>query len=188
MSQNAKILLGVGVAIVVLLALCLGGTLLAGSGLARVLQRGMDIQPEDAAVTAGRIADFDLPPGFAPGAASEVAGLRTATYEGDDGQSAIVLIQAPVLSNLSAEAMRRSLPLNMEGWDARSTAVGSHTVTINGAPVEVTVSEAEDEQGDRYRVASAVADLPTGATMILYERPLAAWDDEEMLAFFESIR
>ncbi len=188
MSHNAKILLGVGIAIVVLLALCLGGTLLAGSGLARVLLRGMDIQPEDVAVTAGHIADFDLPAGFQPGAASEVAGFRTAAFEGDGGQGAILLIQAPVLANLSAEEVRKNLPLNMEGWDQRSTALEAHTVTIHGAPVEVTVSEAENEAGERYRVASAVADLPTGATMILYERPFANWDDGEMLDFFASIR
>lgn len=188
MSYNAKVLLGVGLAIIVLLALCLGGTLLAGSGLAVALLRGMDIQPEEVAVTAGHIADFDLPPGFRPGASSEVAGFRTATFEGGDGQSTIVLIQAPALGNLSAEEIRAGLPLNMEGWDARSTAVAAHTVTIHGAPVEVTVSEAENEAGERYRVASAVADLPTGATLILYERPLAAWDDAVMVRFFESIR
>lgn len=188
MSYNAKVLLGVGVAIVVLLAFCLGGTLLAGSGLVRVLLRGLDIQPQEVAATAGHIADFDLPPGFGPGAASEVAGFRTATYEGDDGQGTIVLVQAPALGNLSAEEVRKSLPLNQEGWEERSTAVESHTVTVNGAPVEVTVSEAQDDAGERYRVASAVADLPTGATLILYQRPLEKWDDAEMLRFYASLR
>lgn len=188
MSYNAKVLLGVGGAIVLLLALCLGGTLLAGSGLARMLVRGMDVQPQDVDTIAAKVATFDLPAGFGPGAASEVAGLRTATFSSADGHSNITLVQAPGLGHLSAEEIRQTLPLNMEGWDQRSTAVGAHTVTIHGAPVEVTVNEAEDEAGQRYRVASAVADLPSGATMILYERPLEQWDDGEMIAFYESIR
>jgi hypothetical protein len=188
MSRNTKILLGVVAGILVVGLLCMGAALLTGGALVGGLLSFVGLSEERVASTAAEIAQFDLPAGFHSGVSTQIGEMRTVTYEGDDGHSNITIVQMPGWDSADLKKIREGLNLDVEGWSTEVPEVEKRTLTVAGAPVEVSIGEGMNSDDQPYRVATAVADLPSGTTVIVFERPTANWDDAERVAFFESIR
>lgn len=188
MSRNTKILLGVVAGIIILGLLCMGAAVLTGGALLGGLLSTVGLSPQQVELTAGEIAQFDLPAGFHAGASTDIAGVRTVTYEGDDGHSNITLVQMPGWDGADLARIRESLNLDIQGWSPDVPEVERRTVTVNGAPVEVVIGAGVNNDDQPFRVATAVASLPSGTTVIVFERPTASWDDAETVRFFESLR
>lgn len=186
MSRNTKILLGVVAGIVVVGLLCMAVTLLAGGALVGGLLSYVGLSPQRVEMTAAEIAQFDLPAGFRSGVSTDVAGVRVVTYEGDDGHSNITVVQMPGWESADLAQIREQL--NIEGWSQETAQVEQRTLTIGGAPAVVSIGEGVNNEGQPFRAAAAVVDLSSGTTVIVFERPLASWDDAEMVRFFESFR
>lgn len=192
MSRNSKIIIAV---IAGLFLLCACGAvatfgLLGATGVA--IGRAVEPSPVKVSVAAGRIADFDLPSGYRPDVAIDVAGYTFVSYAPGDGHSHIMLIQAPPSVSIDQTALdhyaqQAGVRRNYE-QHVQVGVVGQTQATIRGQAVTLTIGEGTNSDGQAYRTMTGIFQGKGGPALISVESPISSWDQATVDAFIASIR
>lgn len=192
MSKGTKIALGI-VAGLVLLCICIGiggfiGLYYVGD---QVTQSVVD-NPEDVAVIADGIADYDLPPGYSEAFGMSLFGFDMVALTGADDRQMIMLMQFPQALGLDQAAMEQQMQESMQQQTGRQNldleVVDEVTTTIRDETVTLTIREGTDESGEGLRQLTGIFPGKDGTVLLMVMGPLQNWDQAGVDAFIASIR
>ena len=189
MSRNAKIVFGVGAA---LLLVCVCGAIITFNTLGVTIGRLVQSDPAQVAVAANRIADFQLPSGYKSEVAIDFGGYLFVSYTPGDGHSHIMLVQAPASAKVDQATLERYIEqaAQTRGYDryTRTQVVGQQQVTVRGQTITLVLSEGTNSSGQPYRTLTGVFQGKGGPALLSVEAPLSQWNQAEVDAFLASIR
>jgi hypothetical protein len=159
----------------------------AGSAAAGLLKSN----PEEVVRVGGEIAEYDLPEGFPEVFSAQLAGYEMIGYTGSDGHSHIYFFQLPAgvtvdVSNMGGE-LQKTFP-DGAGTNQDVRVVDSQPGTIAGQEVTLVLSEGMNKDGKPFRELSAAFQGKGGQALVVFSRPTAAWDQDEVDRFLASIR
>jgi hypothetical protein len=190
-KKNTTLII-VGVIVGICLILVLSTVLLFGA-LGRMVTRSMD--PAVAVETAHKIADYDLPPGYA-----EQMSMSLPTYAfvaivstSDPTSPMIMLAQFSQGANMTTEDMQRQLSQAYNNQPSGSPIGQMHvvetlTMTIRGSESDVVISEGSMEGGLVYRQLVALFPGKSGQAMLMIQGMTDSWDEQAIDDFIASIR
>jgi hypothetical protein len=191
-KKNNKTLIIVGVIVGICLVLVLAAVLAVGA-VGRLVSRAMSTDPTVVAETAQKIADFDLPPGYA-----EQMAINVSTYQivmiapVDNSGSPVIMLEQFANSNLSPEEMERQLNQvnNQPGISSvgQFHVVETRTMTIRGYDAQVVTSEASFQNNLVMRRLTAVFPGRAGQVMLMIQGVTDSWDEQVIDDFIKSIR
>jgi hypothetical protein len=200
MTKNTKIVLGI-IGGVLLLCICcgVGGFLLLGSAGRFVGDRMIIEEPEEVALKAREIVEYDLPPGFKEqGMADILIGkflfIGEVDQNGLKSASGLVIAFFELPSNLDMDPEELHLRMELEwrekfrtqGWDLDK--VSESPITVRGQDTELMLYEGFDENGDAVRQAVTTFDGKNGFIMLVIAGKIKDWDEAEIDHFINSIR
>jgi hypothetical protein len=192
MSRNAKIIIGVVGALVLVCVLGAIATFAIVGSLGFAVARTVETNPAQVSVAANHIADFDLPSGYQPEASIDFGGYVFVSYAPRDGHSHIMFVQAPASANLDQAALEQYVQqaAQTRGYNrqTRTQVVGQRQATICGQAVTLVVQEGTNSDGAANRSLSGVFRGKGGPTLVSVESPISRWNQEEVDAFLASIR
>jgi hypothetical protein len=138
---------------------------------------------------ASKIADFDLPAGYAPEFSAEISGYTLAAYKGTAGPSHLFLIQSEhEADGAELERMLTKLAPGSSDPNTRMTVIKNSTATVRGQEVAVIVSEGLNHENVTYRQATVGFQGKGGPAMLVFSESLDLWDQETLDAFLQSIQ
>lgn len=194
-TQGMKILLiilGVAVGLSVICAvISLASITLLGAvvGSAAVLSTEKD--PAAVGAIAADIADFTPPPGYQSQYGMQLWGFSLVAYDPGDGHSHLILMQVPERFGLDRTALeqqmrRMSRPQDRYGQN-EPQIVDQKQVQIRGQEVTLLTGEGVNHDGQPYREVSAIFQGKGGPALVVFETPVASWDQATVDAFLASI-
>jgi len=193
MSQATKIWLGVGVVVALCLCAALVSFLVLREAGSRVAE-SFKTDPTSMAEVGGRIAEFDVPPGYHLLMAMSILNYDTVMLAPTQSSSSgmiIMMMQFPGVASADPaqmeEQMRRAMEQQGRQPSSGMTVVEQRTETIRGDEVTVTVSESRT-QGASQRQWLTIFQGNGGPTMLMIQGPTTDWDDELIENFIKSIR
>jgi hypothetical protein len=193
MSRNTKIILAVFGGVVFFLLLCAGTVVVSLSGSAwQSASQAMTFNAQDIRGSAAEIAQFELPHDYSPDYAFAIGGFRVVSFDPGDNHSHLMLVQSPTWLHLDQaqfeQQLRREHGDRLK-WSERDEAkvVDHRTLRVQGQPVEFTIGEGVNSEGESYRTMAGVWDGPEGQVLIYIEEPLSRWNQAEIDAFVASI-
>lgn len=193
MANTTKRLLAIAAGALLVLALCMGVAIWSIGGLALTgLAQAVEFDADQVMMEASKIAAFQLPAGYAPDYSFSGAGFTLVAYDPGDNHSHLMFVQAPTWLHLDQaqfeKQLRRNFGDKMEWGQNDEVAIVDHrTLRVGGKPVEFTIGEGVNGDGDRYRSMAGVWDNPNGQVLIYIEEPLARWNQAEIDAFVATI-
>jgi hypothetical protein len=136
-----------------------------------------------------QMADFDLPSGYRPDYAVEFMGFTLVAYHPDDGQSHLMLLQAPPGVHIDQQELESQIAnASQEQHPTRMTTLSTEKRLIRGGEATLVISEGVSGDGDRYRQCSLMFEGLTGTALILLSEPANRWDTTRMNTLIASIR
>lgn len=138
---------------------------------------------------ASKIADFDLPTGYAPEFSAEMLGYTLAGYKGASGPSHLYFIQSE--NEADGEELERMLTQLAPGSsdpNTRMTVIENRTATVRGQEVAVVVSEGTNSDNVAYRQVTVGFQGKGGPAMLVLSESVELWDQETIDAFLQSIQ
>jgi hypothetical protein len=194
MHRKATLVL---LSLVLVLVVLLGLGVAATVALGRTTQLGFarTIVVEDAAVNriAGQIVHFDLPEGYTPEFGVRGMGFAMASYTPGDNLSHLMFIQIPTwlpmdeaaiirqARDSQARAQQEDAELDLTIIEQREINLGDHTVFY-------AISEGTNDEGVAFRSLQVFYPTRTGKIALLFEEPIARWDDARVHALLASLR
>jgi hypothetical protein len=191
MSESRKLL--IGFAVVGVICCCLAGIALWGmSRIGNQVQNIADSDPTAIAQIQGKIAEFDIPPGYQPAAFSMlIYDTVVLNPTVPDGRPTIILMQYNTIGNVSREQMEQSLRQAAEQQSSQPglsmQVVDSFETVIRGETATVTVSEGGTE-GFTLRQWMTLFDSNNGLVILLAQGAVETWDDRMLEEFIASIK
>ncbi len=190
MTRNTKILIAV---LAGLLLLCACGSIGVVALSGWFISRTATTQPTSVADISSEIAEFQLPAGFVPDYAVNVAGIRLVAYRPQTGSGHIMLAQIPQGISIDAakleEEIRSTARSRGYTWfDQDMRVVGQEQVTIRGQETILTTAEGMSHSSGDFRQVTASFRGNTGPAWVMIIRPISEWDQAEVDAFLASIR
>lgn len=194
-NNNKWIWIGLGAA--TLFCLCaVGAAVLVFMRLGQQVREGMKTEPEDAAVAAHAIADYDLPEGYQERMAMDVM-FYTMVFIGPDTSNStfedkpvIMLAQFGAMGD--PEQMQEQIRRSMEQQSGRRgmtmTLVEVQNMTIRGEEVEVFIYEGTDSRNFTMRQLVTTFPGKDGTAMLMIMGDALSWDQDEIDTFIKSIR
>ncbi len=192
MSREVKIVLGLGVAVVLLCGIACVSMYLIGM---YTLPKVITSDQEQAAKIGHEIADYTLPPGYYELVAMNVLGAKWVVIGQDNSDALVImLMQFPAGSNMSQEEMEqqmtRSLAQQNQGTAADFEIVGTEKVTIRGQQVTLTTREGQSSSDPDINLRQVVGVLPgpDNIVMLMAMGMVKEWDETAFDSFLASIR
>jgi hypothetical protein len=138
---------------------------------------------------ASKIADFDLPEGYAPEFSAEMLGYTLAAYKGASGPSHLYFIQSEnEADGKELERMLTQLAPGASDPNTRLTVIENRTMTIRGQEVAMILSEGTNSENVAYRQVTVGFQGKGGPAMLVFSESLDLWDQETLDAFLQSIQ
>lgn len=198
MNKTLKIILII-IAIMVVSCCCVS-TVLAVTGVVSMgsIMKNIDAntteKPEDVAVIASGIADFDLPAGFGNPYGMNIFNISSVGYFSQDNKTHILLTELPKNLNLNVEEIMQSLQeksgkgqVTVNG--GQFTSVEDRPVTIRGQQSTLIIKDGVSSEGDKVRVGTVSFDSKQGNQAILMiSGPADSWDDTMVNALIASFK
>lgn len=139
--------------------------------------------------TASKIADFELPAGYASEFSIEVSGYMLASFRGEDGPSHLYLIQSEKQSDgEELEQMLAQLAPGSSDPNTRLTVIENHTATVRGQEVAVVTSEGVNSENVTYRQLTVGFQGKGGPALLVFTESAEQWNQEMVDAFLQSIQ
>ena len=139
--------------------------------------------------TAAKIADFDLPVGYAPEFSVEMSGYTVASYRGESRPSHLYLIQSE--KETDGEELARMLTQLAPGSsdpNTRMTVIENRTATVRDQEVAVLVSEGLNSDNGSYRQVTVGFQGKGGPALLVFSESAERWNQEAVDAFLASIQ
>ena len=192
MTKGTKIALGI-VAALVLICICVGiGGFIGLYFVGDQVTQSVAEQPEEVAVIADGIADYDLPPGFSESFGMSLFGFDMVAFSGSDEQQVILMMQFPRAAGLNQAQMEQQMEQSMQQQMGRQNfnleVVDEITTTIRDETVTLTVREGTDDQGQGLRQLTGVFPGKDGTVLLMIMGSQQNWDQAGIDAFIASIR
>lgn len=191
MNTTVKIILALvaGALLTCLAAGVAGVYLFRSAGLAAA--ELVKTNPEKVVRVGSEIAEYNLPEGFPESFSVQLAGYEMIGYTGSDGHSHIYFFQLPAgvtvdVSNMGSE-LQKIFPEGA-GTNKDVRVVDSLPGTIAGQDVTMIISEGTNHDGKTFREVSAAFQGKGGQAVVVFSRPISAWDQDEVDRFLGSIR
>ena len=138
---------------------------------------------------AAKIADFELPEGYAPEFSAEMLGYTLAAYKGEGGPSHLYLIQSEnEADGKELERMLTQLAPGASDPNTRLTVIENRTTTVRGQEVTLVVSEGTNSENVAYRQVTAGFQGKGGPAMLVLSQSVELWNQESVDAFLQSIQ
>ncbi len=192
MSRNAKIILGIAAAGLLLCACGAIATFGALGSFGYALLRANEPGPAQVGSVASRIADFQVPAGYQPEAVAELAGILLVSYAPGDGHSHIMFVQAPASLPVDQATLEQyaqeAAPKRGYDRNTRSKIVGQKQATIRGQAVTLVIGEGTNSEGQAYRTLTGVFQGKGGPALVSVEQPVSRWNQSTVDEFIASIR
>ncbi len=182
------------IAFVVIILLCccmIGGTYISGRIVTERMGNMIEGEPTSLAEMRGRIAEFDVPPGY------QVSAVPMVVYDmlligSDDAYSpTITMLQYSTMSLDSQEEIEKSLRQVAEGQSSQPgiqmQVVKSFETVIRGETVEVVVSEGNIENLVMRQWITAFTGN-NGPVLLMIQGSVNGWDQDLLMDFIRSIR
>lgn len=191
MNSTIKLILGLtaGAFMLCLCAAVSGLFLLRSTG--SVLGRALQTDADQVVEVSASIAEYNLPSGFGEAYTTQLAGFSLVSYTGDDGHSHIYFFQLPAGVHMDPDEIERRLQETAgdqdRNWDVSSEVVDQVPATICSQEVTLVISEGVNHDGQSYRQVSGMFQGKGGQALVVFERPVASWDQAEVDAFIASI-
>lgn len=141
------------------------------------------------AQAANRIADFDLPAGYAPEFTASLMGYTVTSFRPDDGSSHLYLIQSE--KEADGEKLAQMLEQLVPGSSdpqTRMTVIETRPIRVRGQEVTMVISEGINSDGETYRQVTVAFEGKGGPALLALSEPLTRWDQETVDAFLASIQ
>jgi len=189
-SRNAKILI---VVLAGMLLLCACGSITAAIVGGWLISRTATTQPASIGDIGSEIADFQLPAGFVPDYAVNMAGIRLVAYRPRSGSGHIMLAQVPEGISVDAakleEEIRSAARSRGYTWfDEKMQVVAEEQVTIRGQETTLITAEGMSRSSGAFRQVTASFHGKAGPAWVMVIRPVSEWDQAQVDAFLASIR
>jgi hypothetical protein len=138
---------------------------------------------------AAKIADFDLPAGYAPEFSAEMLGYTLAAYKGESGPSHLYFIQSEnEADGKELERMLTQLAPGSSDPNTRLTVIENRTTTVRGQEVTLVVSEGTNSEKVAYRQVTAGFQGKGGPAILVLSESVDLWDQASVDAFLQSIQ
>jgi hypothetical protein len=137
------------------------------------------------------IAAYDVPDDFTEAYSTSIAGYTMIGYNSTDGHSHIFFFQMPEGVTIEGDSLREKFN---EAFPTTTTSAGKTVVvetktgTIRGQEVTLVVIEGTNGEGQPYREISAAFEGNGGQAMVIFSRPVSAWDQAEVDDFLAGIQ
>lgn len=194
-NNNKWIWIGLGAA--ALFCLCaVGAAALVFMRLGQQVQQGMKTEPEDAAVAAHAIVDYELPPGYQEQFAMDVV-FYTMVFIGPDTSGSsfenkplIMLAQFGAMADPKqmGQQIQQSMERQYGQRGMTMTLVEVRNMTIRGEDVEVFVYEGTDNESMTVRQLVTTFPGKEGTAMLMIMGDARVWDQDEIDTFIKSIK
>jgi hypothetical protein len=179
MSRNTKIILGIIIGLVVLCGIACAVAVLGFGLLGRSIASGVKTNPAQASQTAASIADFTPPADFQPTNSVTILGVKLVTYQTQDNNSALFLMQLPTQGEITSSQIEQ-LQRTMEQQSGRSLSnvrtIDSRTTTIRGQPAQVILQEGTDSNNNTYRQLLVAFQGKGGTALLAAIGPASTWN------------
>lgn len=140
------------------------------------------------ASTAAEIAEFDLPTGYRPEFSASLKGYTLVSYNPDDGNSHLYLIQSEKESDGEKLAnMVGQIAPGSYDPQTRMTIIETYSITVREQEVTMVVSEGVTSEGETYRQVMIPFQGNGGPALAMLSEPVARWNQEQVDAFIASI-
>lgn len=198
MDKTLKVILII-IAVLVVLCCCVG----TGLALTGVVSMGTILQnldanttenPEEVAVIASNIADFDVPAGFVNPYGMNIMGFSAVGYFSPDQSTHIFLTELPKNLNLNVEEIMQSMQEqsgkgNVTVNGGQFTSVEDRPVTIRGQQSTLIIKEGVSSEGETVRVGTVSFDSKQGnQAVLMISSHSDYWDDAMVNALIASFR
>jgi hypothetical protein len=192
-SSNNRIWIGLGAAVLFCLcAVAFAAVIFIRMG--KQFQQGMKADPQAAAETAHKIADYDLPPGYREEFAMNILTTSMVFMSPDAPASfssgpMIMLAQFRTMGNEAQvkEQMQQSFEQQMGRRNLVMQLVETKKKTIRGEETDVAYYEGTDSNGTAMRQVITTFPGKGGIAMLMITGSAEGWDEEQINAFIESI-
>lgn len=198
MNKTLKVILIIILVLVVLC--CCVGTALAVTGVVSMgtimknIEANTTEKPEEVAVIASDIADFDVPAGFDKPFGMKFASFAFAGYLSSTTNASIMVAQLPQNLNINVEDILKSIQeksgqgqVTVNGGEMKS--VEDRPVTIRGQQTTLVIKEGQSSEGQTTRVGTVAFTGKQGSPAImLISSPADSWDDNMVNTLIASFK
>lgn len=198
MNKTLKVVLII--ILVLVLLCCCTGTGLALTGVVSMgsILKNIDANttenPEEVAIMAAGIADFEPPAGFGNPYGMKVLNITAVGYFSQDTSTHIFLTELPKNLNLNVEEIMQSLQeqsgkgqVTVNG--GQFVSVEDRSVIIRGQQSTLIIKEGDSSEGENVRVGTVTFDSKQGNQAILMiSGKASSWDDALVNDFIASIK
>ncbi len=189
-SRNAKILI---VILAGMLLLCACGSITIAILGGWLISRTATTETASIGDIGSEIADFQLPAGFVPDYAVNIAGIKMVAYRPQIGNGHIMLAQVPEGMSVDAakleEEIRSAARSRGYTWfNEDMHVVGEEHLTIRGQETTLITSEGMSRSRGALRQVTASFHGKAGQAWVMVIRPVSEWDRAQVDAFLASIR
>lgn len=188
MNRTAKVILAIvtGLLVICLCTAAVGLAAMYATG--RVLTETVYDDPVSVVDIGASIAAYSMPAGFNDASAASLADFSLVTFTTDDGRSHISLFQVPDVLELDRHEIedRFQDATNRDKW-AEAAVVDRIPCQIRGQQTTLLISEGINHEGRHYRSASALFDGNGGTALVNIVMPSAAWDQDMVETFIQSL-
>jgi len=196
MSKNAKIAIGVVIAIVVLCGcVCVAGFIVLQT-TGKVLEESVVMDnPQESRDLAQSMLDYDLPPGYQEQGAFNVGFMKMVMITDSSGifSPFIMIAEMPsglgVDEDLMRQQIEQSMQRSMGNRNFSVELVDEQDRTIRGQDVTMFVYAGTDSNGNQIKqVVSELFEGKNGSIMLMVVGEESGWNQTEIDAFLDSIR
>ena len=133
-----------------------------------------------------KIADFDLPLGYAPEFSAEMLGYTLAAYKGPSDPSHLFLIQSDNEADGSElEKMLKELAPGSSDPSTHLTVIENRTATVRDQEVNVVLSEGLNSENVTYRQVTVGFQGKGGPALLVFSDSVESWNQGPIDAFLE---
>lgn len=138
---------------------------------------------------AAKIAEFDLPEGYAPEFSAEMLGYTLAAYKGESGPSHLYFIQSEnEADGKELERMLTQLAPGASDPNTRLTVIENRTTTVRGQEAAMVISEGTNSENVAYRQLTVSFQGKGGPAMLVFSDSVELWDQGTVDTFLQSIQ
>jgi hypothetical protein len=144
---------------------------------------------QNVAEIASKIADFDVPAGYAPELSAHLLGYSLASYKGTTGPSHLYLVQSEKDSDKAElQKMLEQMAPGSSNPNTRMTVVENRTATVRGQEADVVISEGTNSDNVTYRQATVAFQGKGGPALLVFSESADLWDQAVLDTFLGSIQ
>ena len=149
----------------------------------------INLNSQEVAGAASKIADFDLPDGYTADFTASLMGYSIAAFNPGDGNSHLYLIQSENEADGEklAEMLEQLAPGTTDS-QPEMTILESRTVTLRGEEAKLLISEGFNHENVNYRQATAAFHGKGGPALLVLSEPVNQWNPETLESLLTSIR